>query len=35
MKLRKFCAKCGRALTNESNNYNNYLCPDCNSKSNH
>ena len=32
MKLRKFCAKCGRALTNESNNYNNYLCTDCNSQ---
>ncbi|QEE14834.1 NMD3-related protein [Promethearchaeum syntrophicum] len=32
MKLRKFCAKCGRPLSEESNNYNNYLCTDCNSK---
>lgn len=29
MKLRKFCAKCGRALTNESNNYKNFICTDC------
>ncbi len=32
MKLRKFCAKCGRALTIDSNNYKNFLCNECNSK---
>ncbi len=32
MKLRKFCAKCGKALTDVSKNYKNFLCDECTSQ---
>ncbi len=32
MRLRKFCAKCGKAITNDSNKTINFLCNDCTSR---
>ena len=32
MRLRKFCAKCGKSIINDSNNTRNFLCNECTSK---
>ncbi|MHA1719646.1 MAG: NMD3-related protein [Promethearchaeota archaeon] len=32
MKLHKFCAKCGKPITNTNKNYSNYLCDECSLK---